>query len=64
MLMKHTGLMTLSPEGPWLSPKKIPTGIIRQGDLDEQPVITWLLASFWACKRQGRKLPTLISSGK
>ena len=62
MLVRYTGLRTLSLEGPWLSPEI--SHIIRQGDWDEQPVITWLLASLWAFKRQGIKPSTLISSGK
>ena len=37
MLVRYTGLRTLSLEGPWLSPEI--SHIIRQGDLDEQPVI-------------------------
>ena len=40
----------------------IPTGISRQGGLDEQPRITWLLVSLWALKRQGIKPSALISS--
>ena len=39
-------------------PEKIPTGITRQGDLGEQPITTWLLASLWAFKRQGIKPST------
>ena len=62
MLVRYTGLRTLSLEGPWLSPEI--SHIIRQGDWDEQPVITWLLASLWAFKRQGIKPSTLISSVK
>ena len=45
-------------------PRETPTGVIRQGDLDEQLVITWLLASLWAIKRQGIKPSTSISSRK
>ena len=51
------------PVGATASPEMIPTGIIGQGDLDEQPIITWLLASLWAFKRQDIKPSTLISSG-
>ena len=38
------------PIGATAIPKKIPTGIIRHGDLDKQPIITWLLASSWPAK--------------
>ena len=64
MLMRYTGQTTLSTFGQQLSPEKIPTGITRQGDLDEQPVIMQLLASLWAFKGQGIKLSTLINSWK
>ena len=37
--------MTLSLWGQWLSAEMIPTGIIRQGDLDKQPVIV-IIACF------------------
>ena len=61
MLMRYTGQTTLRGHGfPTL--EMIPTGIIRQGDLEEQPIITWLLASSWAFKRQDIKPSTLISS--
>ena len=63
MLMRYTGQMALSLQGPQLSPEMIPTGVIRQGDLDEQ-LIVWLLASLWVVKRQGIKPSTLISSRK
>ena len=59
---EYTGQTTLSPEGPQLSPKMMPTGIIRQRDLEEQPVITCLLASSWAFKWQDIKPSTFISS--
>ena len=62
--MRYTGLMALSPQGPQLSPEMTPTGVIRQGDPDEQPVTVWLLASLCAFKRQGIKPSTLINSGK
>ena len=59
MLMRYTGQTTLRGHGfPTL--EMIPTGIIRQGDLEEQPIILWLLASLCAFKRQGIKSSTLI----
>ena len=41
-----------------------PNWDFRQGDLGEQPAVIWVLASFWAFKRQGIKPSTSISSGK
>ena len=62
--MRYTEQMTLNQKEQQLSPKKIPTGIIRKGDLDEPPVITWLLDSLWVFKRQGMRQSILISCRK
>ena len=55
---------TKAQEATAVRPRETPSGVIRQGDLDEKLVITWLLASLWAIKRQGVKPSTLISARK
>ena len=52
------------PGGATAVPPETPAWVFRQGHLDEQPIITWLLVSLWAFKRQGIKLSNLTSSGK
>ena len=59
MLMRYTKSV-----GAMAVPGDDPNWDFRQGDLGEQPAVIWVLASFWAFKRQGIKPSTSISSGK
>lgn len=58
MLMRHTGQRTLARRDMAVPEDDSASWDFRPGDLDEAAIVTWLLASSWAFKRQDIKPTT------